>query len=158
MRLGFYCESTNRKTYGVNLDAPHHIHPGVISTKATEAAATFRQTQRAGPNDISSAIRTRHHTPKPGERPIIINPRQKQERRALYTSFDKAPISSVNGQATNHSAAASETNLCCHQLVKNYFCLLSFSFLLFSPPIEPPTPQSSRQTLDSTHYILFCLL
>ena len=157
MRLVFYCESTNRKTYGVNLDAPHHIHPGVISTKATEAVATFRQTQRAGPNDISSAIRTRHHTPKPGEHPIIINPRQKQERRALYTSFDKAPISSVNGQATNHSAAASETNLCCHQLVKNYFCLLFFSFLFFSSLLFSPPTKSSRQTLDSSHHTSFCL-
>lgn len=49
MRLVFYCESTNRKTYGVNLDAPHHIHPGVISTKATEAVATFGQPKGPGP-------------------------------------------------------------------------------------------------------------
>lgn len=49
MRLVFYCWSTNRKTYGVNLDAPHHIHPGVISTKAAEAVATFRQPKGPGP-------------------------------------------------------------------------------------------------------------
>lgn len=49
MRLVFYCSSANRKTYGVNLDAPHHIHPGVISTKATEAVATFRQPKGPGP-------------------------------------------------------------------------------------------------------------
>lgn len=49
MRLVFYCEETNRKTYGVNLDAPRHIHPGVISTKATEAAATFRQPRGPAP-------------------------------------------------------------------------------------------------------------
>lgn len=49
MRLVFYCVSTNRKTYGVNLDAPRHIHPGVISTKATEAASTFRQPKGPAP-------------------------------------------------------------------------------------------------------------
>ena len=48
-RLVFYCKSTNGKTYGVNLDAPHHIHPGVISTKATEASATFRLPKGPGP-------------------------------------------------------------------------------------------------------------
>lgn len=83
MRLVFYCASTNRKTYGVNLDAPHHIHPGVISTKASEAVATFRQPKGPGPNDISSA----DITSQLGVHPINTNPQQKQEHGGYCTAL-----------------------------------------------------------------------
>lgn len=104
MRLVFYCSSTNRKTYGVNLDAPHHIHPGVISTKATEAVATFRQPKGPGAMisprqfapDITRQARGASHYHQSAA---------KQQPRVLYTALIR-PHHPYSAQATNHSAKA----------------------------------------------------
>lgn len=68
MRLEFDREASNRKTYGVNLDAPRLAHPGGSGTKPRGPASTPRP---SGPASQALAANTPRCAPCPAHQPAF---------------------------------------------------------------------------------------